>query len=124
MSDKAKILVAEDVEGNYFLLEVILSDQYELFHAKDGLEAVEMFKTVQPDLVLMDILMPNMDGMEATKEIRKFDNETPIIAVTAYSYNQDNYLVDEAEENGFTGVILKPIRSDSLLGEIEKNLPK
>ena len=124
MSDKARILVAEDVEGNYFLLEVILSDRYELFHAKDGLEAVEMFKTVQPDLVLMDILMPNMDGMEATKEIRKFNNEVPIIAVTAYSYNQDNYLVDEAEENGFTGVILKPIRSDTLLSEIEKNLQR
>lgn len=122
MSDKAKILVAEDVEGNYFLLEVILSEQYDLFHAKDGLEAVEMFKSVQPDLVLMDILMPNMDGMEATKEIRKIDNETPIIAVTAYSYNQDNYLVDEAAENGFSGVILKPIRSDSLIAEIEKNL--
>ena len=124
MSDKAKILIAEDVEGNYFLLEVILGEQFELLHAKDGLEAVEMFKSEKPDLVLMDILMPNMDGMEATREIRKFDNETPIIAVTAYSYNQDNYLVDEAEENGFSGVILKPIRSDSLLSEIEKNLGK
>lgn len=124
MSDKAKILVAEDIDGNYFLLECILGDQYELYHAMDGQEAVDMFPTVKPDIVLMDILMPNMDGVTACKLIRKLDTTTPILAVTAYSYDKDNYLVDEAEENGFTGVILKPIRSDTLIDSIEKHLKK
>ncbi len=124
MSEKAKILVAEDVDGNYFLLECILGDQYELYHAMDGQEAVNMFETVNPDIILMDIQMPNMDGVEATKLIRKINTTTPILAVTAYNYDKDNYLVDEAKENGFTGIILKPIRSDTLIQQIEDHLKK
>lgn len=120
--DKKKILVAEDVDGNFFLLDVILGEKYDLFRAKNGEEAVAMFSEVNPDIVLMDILMPKMDGLQATKEIRKIDTTTPIVAVTAYSYNKDNYIIDAVEENGFNGVILKPIRSDSLINEIEKHL--
>lgn len=61
-----KILVAEDVESNFILLKNLIGREYTLLWAKDGVEAIEMYKQYQPDLILMDVKMPRMDGLEAT----------------------------------------------------------
>lgn len=70
--DKLVILIAEDNESNYKLFESILKYDYHLLHAWDGQEAVNMFKEHNPQIILMDINMPVLDGYEATKEIRKY----------------------------------------------------
>lgn len=68
---KKTILVAEDVESNFLLLKALLGKTYNLLHAYNGSEAVEMFDNNQPDLILMDVKMPVMDGLEATRIIRQ-----------------------------------------------------
>lgn len=117
MKDKPRVLIAEDIDGNYFLLSIILGNSYEMFRARDGVEAVEMMRKDSYDLVLMDILMPRMNGMEATKEIRKFNTTTPIVAITAYAYD---YLEEEAMECGFDGYLKKPFTSNVVKEEVGK----
>ena len=78
------ILVAEDNGSNFKLIESILGKDYHLLHAWNGKEAIELYREYEPQLILMDINMPVMDGYEATREIRKFSLQVPIIAVTAF----------------------------------------
>ena len=78
---KPLILIAEDVESNYKLLEIILKKEYDLLWAKNGKEAVEYAFAEHPDAVLMDIKMPVMDGIEALKEIRLRTTELPVTEV-------------------------------------------
>ncbi len=73
-------MIAEDTDSNYDLLNAILGKNYRLVHAHDGMEAVIMYDEVKPDLILMDIKMPNLDGLEATKIIRELSATVPIIA--------------------------------------------
>ncbi len=84
---KPLILIAEDVESNYKLLEIILKKEYNLLWAKNGKEAVEYALAEHPDAVLMDIKMPVMDGIEALKEIRRHTTELPVIMQTAYAFD-------------------------------------
>lgn len=116
---KPLILIAEDNDNNYFLLHAMLEDEYELIHAHDGLEAVELFKSHNPRLILMDISMPNMDGYEATKEIRKISTTVPIVAVTAYAFASDK---ERIMSIGFNGYISKPINPVKLETEITSHL--
>ena len=113
--DRPTLLIAEDNENNYLLLQALLEDNYQLLHAWDGVEAVELFKEHQPRLILMDISMPRMDGYEATKEIRKVSDSVPIIAVTAYAFASDR---ERIMEIGFNSYISKPIDSIKLENEI------
>lgn len=109
--NKLTILVAEDNASNYKLFESILRYDYHLIHAWDGMEAVEMFREHNPQIVLMDINMPVMDGYEATREIRKYSAKIPIIAVTAFAYASDEQKV---MESGFDGYMPKPINAKLL----------
>ena len=69
------ILIAEDIESNFLLVKAILSKKYNLVRAETGQEAIDMFKETNPDLILMDIKMPMMDGIEATKVIRTISKD-------------------------------------------------
>lgn len=112
-----KILVAEDVDSNFVLINNILGKTYKLFWAKDGVEAVEKYKQFQPDLILMDIKMPRMDGLEATRMIRSYSKEIPIIALTAYAFEADK---EKAFEVGCNDFVTKPVSER----ELEKVLRK
>lgn len=103
-----KILVAEDVETNYILLRAVLEKTgAEILWSKNGMEAVKTFRRDRDiDLILMDILMPEMDGFEATKAIRKFDKDVPIIAQTAYNFDWNAI---QKEGLGFNDYLSKPI---------------
>lgn len=119
--EKVTILIAEDNDSNYLLFKSILQKDYQLLHAWDGAEAVELFKKHAPNIILMDINMPNMDGYEATHEIRKLSEKTPIIAITAYAYASDKKKI---MENGFDGYMSKPLNAKKLHDEISKTLNK
>lgn len=100
------ILVAEDNPSNYKLLEVILSKRFHLVHAWNGREAVEMFKEHNPQLILMDIQMPEMNGYEATEQIRALSPTVPIMALTAYAYASDE---EKILQSGMNSYMSKPI---------------
>ena len=117
--EKVTLLIAEDNESNYMLFESILSSHYKLIHAWDGVEAVELFNEHNPQLVIMDINMPRMDGYEATREIRKKSTTVPIIAVTAYAFASDK---ERIMENGFNSYVSKPINAKKLDEELKSAL--
>ena len=112
---KLKILIAEDTDSNYRLFESILMKDYQLIHAHNGLEAVEMFREHEPHLILMDINMPVMNGYEAVGQIRKLSTVVPIIAVTAYAFEQDEQKI---LHSGFDAYTSKPINAVMLKGKI------
>lgn len=116
-TEKATILIAEDTDSNFDLLNAILGRKYRLVRAKDGMEAVTMYDEVNPDLILMDIKMPNLDGLEATRIIRQLSAEVPIIAQSAYAYERDR---NAAEEAGCNDFISKPIAQEKLKEKIKK----
>ena len=111
---KATLLIAEDNESNYVLFRAMLKD-YNLLYAHDGREAVDMYSKYYPDLILMDIKMPDMNGYEATAEIRKLDKQVPIIAVTAFAFAEDEQRI---YNSGFSGYVAKPIKASELKGKI------
>jgi PAS domain S-box-containing protein len=122
--DKYTILIAEDEDINFMVLEILLLDKIKLsctiIHAKDGLEAVELSKTnLDIGLVLMDIKMPKMDGHEATKRIKEFRPNLPIIAQTAYSTSEEK---ERAFLAGSDDFMAKPISKDALYLVISKYL--
>lgn len=117
ISEKEKfiIMVAEDNESNYKLFESMLKKHYTLIHAWNGEEAVQLFKEQNPHLILMDINMPKMDGYEAARLIHEIAPQTPIIAVTAFAYAEDEQRIIE---NGFDAYTTKPIQPKKLQSQI------
>jgi len=120
MSTRQRVLVIEDNKNNMRLLVKLLEKHgYETIKAETGEEGVQLAIEKKPDLILMDIKLPGIDGMEATKKIRasKSDDKVPIIAITSYAMagDRDNYL-----QKGFTGYIEKPIDPYKIIKEIEK----
>ena len=106
--EKAKILIVEDDRASYFLLEEVLSEfPFEILHAGNGKKAVELVEEHQNiDLILMDLKLPVMDGIEATQRIRKINSDIVVIAQTAHAMAGDREL---ALENGCDEYISKPI---------------
>lgn len=110
-----RLLVAEDNPSNYKLVEVLLRPYYELMHAENGAEAVEIFRAQGADLVLMDISMPVMDGYEAFRQIRELSPRIPVIALTAYAFEADRQQLFKA---GFNDCLAKPFRAEALRGQV------
>ena len=118
----ARILLVEDDAINLELLDFLVSDAgYETILARDGREGVAKARQEQPDLIVMDILMPHMDGYEAAREIRKYPElqRVPLIAVTALAMAGDREKIEKA---GFDGYISKPIQIKYFLEQIEAYL--
>ncbi len=117
------ILVADDAPFNLDLMEAILQEQgHSMIRACDGLEAVKLFRSRQPDLILMDIQMPNLDGLDASKQIRSIEAQqalaaTPIIALTAGVFAQNR---DAAIEAGMDGFVNKPVDAPTLNREMAR----
>ena len=106
-----KILIAEDNESNYSLVQHILKS-YHLTHVQNGAEAVNKVREEEFDLVLMDMKMPVMGGLEATRKIREFNNRIPIIALTANAFDADRISALDAGCNEF---LAKPLKKSQLL---------
>ena len=126
IGSKTIILIVEDEEVNYLYLEALIKDfltaSYEIIHAKNGLEAVEIYKN-EPDidLVLMDLKMPEMNGYNATRQLKKINPFLPIVAQTAYSSKTDQ---EKAKLAGCDDFISKPIHRDTINQLLTKYLIK
>lgn len=115
-SRRRMILVAEDVEANFRLLQALLRKDYTLLWAANGEEAVNLYVRERPDLVLMDIKMPVMNGIEATEKIRTVSAEVPIIAVTAHAFYTEQR---QAINAGCNAIVSKPYSLTDLKETIE-----
>lgn len=111
------ILVAEDTDSNYILIKAILGHTYNLERANDGMEAVTMFEELQPDIILMDMKMPNLGGLDATRIIRELSPDVPIIALTAFAYEHDR---QAAFEVGCSDFLTKPFTQEVLKAALKK----
>ena len=112
-----RVLFVEDIQSNFFLVSSILKNKCQLLHAPNGLEAVEIVRTQPVDLVLMDMKMPVMDGRTATSEIRKFNAEIPIIALTAHAFDADRVAALKA---GCDDYLVKPINGAKLMQTLKE----
>jgi CheY-like chemotaxis protein len=115
------ILVAEDEDNNFELVKVVLSKRYRLLRAHNGIEAVTICEDEHPDLILMDIRMPDMNGLDATRIIKEVNHDVPVIALSAYAFDEN---IKEAKEAGCNDFIAKPFRVENLLDMIQKYLKK
>lgn len=117
-----RILVVEDNEANLCLTRLILQKSgYLVIEARNGAKGVELALQEKPDLILMDIQLPDIDGLEATRRIRssKADGKIPIIALTSYAMAGDR---EKALAAGCTGYIEKPINPETFMTKIEEYL--
>ena len=120
---KSKILVVEDYEDTREFMKFLLQDYgFDVFEATNGYEAIEAVNRQAPDLILMDISMPGMDGLTAARKIRehKGSRTTPIIAITAYGEAARR----KALEAGCDASLSKPIDFDDLEPVLSRYLPK
>ena len=122
MSAKSKkpiILVCDDEEGIRESFKLILDDLYHLRFANNGLEAIDMLKDSAPDLMLLDIKMPKMHGMEILKQVKKLKPSLPVIIVTGY---QSVEMAQEALKHGAADYIPKPFESKQILKAVSSVL--
>lgn len=115
------ILVAEDVLENYLLLQAVLKQQYRLIYAENGEVAVQMFKIYKPDLILMDLKMPVMDGFSATCDIRRLSPDVPILALSAFAFDKEK---EKAKDCQFDDYLVKPVDIPLLKYKIKYYLNK
>ena len=121
-TEMKRILVVEDNETNMYLIRFMLEKNgYEVIEAREGAVGVELAVKEKPDLIIMDIQLPGIDGLEATKRIRasEADGDIPIIALTSFAMAGDK---ERALAAGCTGYIEKPINPETFMAEIEKYL--
>ncbi len=118
-----RILIIEDQEDNRTILRDLLSTAgYALIEAVDGLEGVKLARSERPDLILMDIQLPGLDGYEATRQIKATDElkSVPIIAVTSYALSGDEA---KARAAGCDGYVTKPFSPRQLLAKVREYMP-
>lgn len=118
---KSKVLIAEDEDISYiFLSNILMRASFDVLRAKNGQEAVDICRELEKiNLVLMDINMPVLDGLEATRIIKTFRNDLPVIAVTAYTLNNTELMAREA---GCDDYLSKPVQKETLILSITKHL--
>jgi len=113
------ILIVEDIELNIDLLVQLLEDDYHLLIAKDGEQGVALALEHKPDLILMDISLPVMDGYEAARQIRRTLPAVPIIGLSAHAMESHK---QKAHESGCNGYLTKPLDENLLFAALEKYL--
>ena len=115
------ILVAEDDDSNFKLIKAIIGKKCEILWAKNGEDIVNLFEENRDkaEAILMDIKMPKINGLDATKAIREMSASVPVIAVSAYAYEKDKIA---AIESGCNEFLTKPVSADLLKMTINKYL--
>jgi len=116
-----KVLVVEDVDFNRELIVQLLEDKYQVIEAVNGQEGVELAERERPELILMDLSLPVMDGWEATRRLKASDDlrSIPVIALTAHAMKGDK---EKALAAGCDDYLVKPLDEDELMARIAKYL--
>ena len=117
LQNAPKILVAEDEDSNYELVRIVLSKRYRLVRAVNGIEAVTLCEDEHPNMILMDIRMPGMNGLDATRIIKEVNHDIPVVALSAYAFDEN---IREAKAAGCDDFLAKPFRVEDLLDMVEK----
>ncbi|MEN4010533.1 MAG: response regulator [Chloroflexota bacterium] len=113
-----KILIVDDAEFlRVRIIKMLTGQGFEVFEAENGAKAVQKYKEVRPDVVLMDITMPEMDGLAALKEIRQIDGQAKVVMLTALGQES---VVLEAVKSGARDFIVKPFEHDRVMNAIHK----
>ena len=115
-----RVLLVEDNEDNRTIYSTVLRYLgYQVIEAQDGLQAVALARSERPDLILMDISLPRMDGWEATKVLREdaSTRDLPIVALTAHALADDR---ERASKAGFTSYLAKPIEPNAVVAEVRR----
>ncbi len=124
-SNKPIILIIEDDEQHRgFLCELLQVTGFNTIAAKDGKEGVMLYKHLKPDLVLTDIIMPEMDGFEVVQTILSYNKEAPLIAMSGYSKGPKSSYLNMISMLGADAILNKPINSHKLIDTINKTLKK
>ena len=110
------VLVVEDEESNYELVRIVLQKRYNLLRAHNGIEAVMMNEEEHPDLILMDVRMPEMDGLDATRIIKEVNNKVPIIILSAFAFPEN---IRKAKAAGCDEFMAKPFNVEDLIEKID-----
>ena len=120
--ERPLILVAEDDESNFKLIKAIINNRCDVLWARNGQEMLNLYEQhgEQADVLLMDLKMPLMDGLEATRIIRQSSPDIPIIVQTAYAFYEDQ---QQAMVGGATEVLVKPITLMALRNSMKKYVP-
>lgn len=121
--ERPLILVAEDDESNFKLIKAIINNRCDVLWARNGQEMLNLYEQhgEQADVLLMDLKMPLMDGLEATHIIRQSSPDIPIIVQTAYAFYEDQ---QQAMVAGATEVLVKPITLMALRNSLKKYVPR
>lgn len=115
--DKPTVIVAEDDESNFIYMQHLLGSKYAILRAINGIQAIDLAREGKADIILMDIRMPEMNGFDATKAIRVFDSSIPIIAVSAYAFEDDR---KKALECGCNDYVVKPLKAELFFSILKK----
>lgn len=121
---KTKILIIEDNDQNLYMETFLLEKQgYEVVAARDGREGIEMANQLEPALIVLDILLPVMDGHEVARRLKAQPetHDIPIVAVTSYAMQKDR---EQILATGCEGYMEKPINPDTFVSELEQYLPQ
>ena len=121
LSSAPLILVAEDEDSNYELVKIVLSKRYRLIRAHNGIEAVTYCEDEHPDMILIDIRMPDMNGLDATRIIKEVNHNVPVVALSAYAFDEN---IREAKAAGCDEFMAKPFRVEDLIDMVEKYIKK
>lgn len=122
---KNKILVIEDdPQFREMLIEMLERKEYDVFSASDGEEGIEIWKSVNPDVVITDIIMPNKEGIETILDLKRRNKEVKIIAISGGGRTNAQDNLRSAKLLGASLVIAKPFESSQLIGAVEELLKK
>ena len=120
MNDKKILLVDDAAFMRMMIKDILVKNGFNVCgEAQDGNDAIEKYKELQPDLVIMDITMPNLDGLQALKAIKKDDPSAKIVMCSAMG--QESYVVD-AIKSGASDFIVKPFQADRIISTVQKVL--
>ncbi len=118
-NNRKSILVAEDEDSNYELVRIVLHKRYKLIRARNGIEAVTLNEEEKPDMILMDIRMPEMNGLDATRIIKEVRSDVPVVALSAYAFEEN---IREAKLAGCDEFMAKPFKVEDLIEMVKRYL--